>query len=883
MKHIFLTLLLIFTVLGIFASGRLPVSACGYIENKGQIVDQHHVLNKDVKYLYQSNVLNIQLKANGFSYDTYYCETKSLTKTENHNLALANKDPLYDEDSVCHFQRIDVEFVGSNPTPQILAEQPSAYYKNFYTTGTSEDGVLNVRTYGSVTYKNLYPGIDLQFVIDKDNKAKYNYIIHPGADPSLIQWRYKGAGDITCTKDKMILGLKKGIIEESIPMSFIKESTTRIDVGYTASDLQVFSFLIPEYNRIQTLVIDPAPWATYFGGNGTDYAYDVTLDDLQSILITGATTSTANMATTGSHQVIYGTGSYDAFIAKLTPSGTTIWATYYGGSDDDKGRSITRDANNNVIIVGTTVSTNNIATTGAFKTTKAGSKDAFIVKLNASGTRIWGTYFGGNYDDQGEGIAIDADSNIIIIGTTSSSANISSTGAHQTSLGGIYPMDFDAFIAKFNAQGVRQWSTYYGGTENDYGSGIVINQNRDIFLSGQTRSLNNISTPGSYQPALYSSFDCFLVKFNSGGIRQWGTYYGGNSEDSPTDLAMDIDENLIIAGQTNSSTGFALLPGSYKGYSGGFFFDGFLGKFNPAGVLIWDTYFGGNNNEWGGLITTDLINKNIFVFGNTKSAADIATPGAYQSLYSGGSTYGDMFLLKFSPSGSRLWGTYYGGPGDDYGSGVSWSSSGNVVVAGFTNSTSGIALPGAPNSTLSSFYDCVVASFPDNVALPVSLISFEAQKQGNSVLLEWKTASEINNNHFEIERSEDKDHWHKIGRVSGNGTLSCPTRYFYTDFSPLDRLVYYRLKQVDTDGNHQYSSIITVYSDDVLSGISIYPNPGNQIITIDGLTEAAKLYDTMGIEVMEIDHNGDFNIADLPNGLYFVKSGATGFKLIKTN
>src|SRR6202008_1888404 len=123
-----------------------------------------------------------------------------------------------------------------------------------------------------------------------------------------------------------------------------------------------------------------------------------------------------------------------------------------------------------------------------------GSYDAFLLKLSPSGTRMWSTYFGGNGDDRAYGVAIDPLNNIVLTGYTGSIDHIANAGAYHTAYGG--GLD-DAFIAKFSPSGSLIWSTYYGGKDEDRANAVTTDQSGNIFITGATFSPNGIATPGS--------------------------------------------------------------------------------------------------------------------------------------------------------------------------------------------------------------------------------------------------------------------------------------------------------------------------------------------------------------------------------------------------
>ena len=606
------------------------------------------------------------------------------------------------------YHRVDIEFINSNTNPLLLTEQPSPGYTNYYTPGTPEAGVLNVRTYQKITYINLYKGIDLQFCLTESAPTggslggiKYNFIIHPGADASQIHWKYNGAFNTLLENGKIILQLVNGNLEELIPKSFIKETSQAINVNYVSVGENEFTFSIPSYNNASTVVIDPVPWATYFGSftSGSAIAKDISGNEL----ITGtATSSSLYIATMGAYQTTY-SGSADAFIAKFNPMATALlWATFYGGTGQDEGFDIATDKICNVFITGWTSSSSGIATSagsGAYQTTHIPGFDALIIKFDSTGARQWGTYFGGGLQDAGQGIAIDANGNVLVTGYAFSTSGIATSGAYQTLSGGC-----STFIAKFTTTGSIVWATYYGG---GYGYGITTDKRNNVLVTGTTWGLGMASV-GAFQTTFGGgNTDAFVVKFDSTGTtRLWGTYYGIDGCETGYGIATDMNENVVVTGLTTSATLMAT-GGAYQaiygggttglGCSGGG--DAFVIKFNSSGARLWSTYYGGNGDDVGNAIATDTSG-NVFITGATKTdttTSNIASLGAYQTAYGGS---GDAFVAAFDSLGRRLWGTYYGGSNADQGKGIALDANSNVYITGQTNSSSGISHIGAYQMSL---------------------------------------------------------------------------------------------------------------------------------------------------------------------------------------
>lgn len=300
----------------------------GYVENKGQILDQYNVPNTSVRYLLNRPGLNIQLKANSFSYDSYI---EKIVPLKDKSTVVHQPNERQRESFEQHFHRVDVELVGANPAPIIRAIGASDDYQNYYTAGLGEEGVTNVRNYARIVYGDIYPHIDLEFFLGKQGEAEYQFIIHPGGDASRIRLQYKGATSTTLSGNLIELKLRHGSITQHIPKSYLAESGREIRVRFQKIGTDMYGYSVPNYALHQTLVIDPTPslkWGTYFGGSKNEGGQCIATDQNNGIYMAGYTTSTTSIATIGAHQVKYvgvGPFSWDVFIAAFTQDGVRRW------------------------------------------------------------------------------------------------------------------------------------------------------------------------------------------------------------------------------------------------------------------------------------------------------------------------------------------------------------------------------------------------------------------------------------------------------------------------------------------------------------------------------------------------------------------------------
>ncbi len=718
------TLLLLFP-LTIFAGDKklgqhANIVTNGFIENKGQVVNQEFKPNPAVKYLLCHRGFNVQLRQTGFSYDTY-TEKKDTSVLPAKDNILLHKARLM-EGPLRRYHRVDVELLDCNNHADIVTSGESATYFNYFTTGTPQGGISNIHCYESVMYKNIYPHIDLEFqsANGKNKQVEYDFILHPGANVNDIKLAYKGMSSVNLQDGHINVKVSSGTFSESIPSSYFRQSGSQVKVSYKALGNNTFSFSLPQ-NIVVTsdLIIDPTTlcldWSTYYGGSGDDFAYAIALDSIDNIYVAGGTVSPNNIATTGSFDTVFSKAWVDGYIGKFDSTGSKLlWGTYYGGGPGNVDISgLVLDAGDNIYVTGCSQFSPSTVTPGAYKTNYTGGTgyNAMVAKFNSTGTALlWGTYYGGNGPEISYGIAIDSGHNVYITGYTYSTKGIATAGAYDTVCGGVA----DVFVAKFNPTGSKLlWGTYYGGTGYDAAYSIALDSNNNAYITGQTASKTGISTAGSYQPVFGGNIDAFVAKFNSTGSKLLsGTYYGGTATDEGSSLILDKNNNIYINGISSSTAGIAT-AGAYQITCGGGY-DAFTAKFNNTGTnLLWGTYFGGTGNDEGGGIALDGYS-NVWETGLTSSTSNIATPGTYQAAYGGGSF--DAYVARFNPNVSSLMAaTYYGDTGTDEGLIMAIDSKINVFIAGTTSSVSHFATPGAYQTTYGGGgYDAYIARFGCN-------------------------------------------------------------------------------------------------------------------------------------------------------------------------
>ncbi|MBE2290174.1 MAG: SBBP repeat-containing protein [Chitinophagaceae bacterium] len=665
----------------------VPKPLC-FIENKGQME------SKDVQFTLSSSGVNLYIGKGQLHYQFRKMEGE---------VAGAPRMRTY---------RMDVTLLGANPNATVETTGPQAYFENFY-NGSSANGIT-AHSYSRITYKEVYPGIDWVLYLNGD-KVEYDFVVHPGADAGRIQLQYGGASKLGVSADGGICATTPlGTISEKKPYAYEAATGKEVAANFRVKG-DVVSFETGKCNG--TLTIDPfILWSSYFGGTNEDVATAVRVSPAGNIYIGGYSSSTTlGFTGTGTPYDITQNGGFDAFITKYDAAGVRQFTTYFGGAGNDRGTCLAINSSGGTISLGgVTQGSTGLASGGAYRGGNSGLIDGFIFTINNNGTRQWSTYYGGPGNDYINGITNDgAANNVYVTGRTESATLIASAGVFQTALSG----SADAFIARFNGgSGANSFSTYYGGTGVDEGQGISADASGgNVVITGQTNSIINIATAGAYQATLGGSNDAFVAKINNNGTtRLWGTYFGGSGSEQGSDVVCNTGSGLIsVIGYTTSTSGIASANAHQATYGGGSQ-DAFVASFSGAGAMAWSTYYGGNDIDLGESIALDP-NGNIIVAGATFSNTGISTPGSLQPALGG--NY-DAFVGKLTRFGQRMWGTYFGNTLYDYGFGVACDGGGQILLAGHTTSTAGIATAGSSQTAYGGgTYDAFITKFrPDTFA-----------------------------------------------------------------------------------------------------------------------------------------------------------------------
>ncbi|MBI2269531.1 MAG: SBBP repeat-containing protein [Bacteroidetes bacterium] len=400
-------------------------------------------------------------------------------------------------------------------------------------------------------------------------------------------------------------------------------------------------------------------WSTIYGGGGLEYLYTFAIDGNNNLFVGGRTSSTAlPVQNAGTFfQGTKGGGSYDGFILKFDNVGNRLWATYYGGSGNDEVFSLATDGNNNLFVGGYTNSTNfSVQNAGTFfqaAKSPGGWEDAFILKFTNAGTLLWGTFYGGDYQDRITSLAIDSNNNLFAAGVTGS-GNFPVQNAGTFFQGTRAGVQEEGFFLKFDNAGNRLWATYYGGTSVDRITSIAIDGSNNLFAVGIGQPATPVQNAGTFFQSPTGG-GAFIYKFDNAGNLLWATSFGGATwQDGYDNLALDQCGNIYVVLNTSVSTmplldpGCGYFDGTYSAMS-----DAFIASFTNAGTLIWSSYIGGPRNDFRTAVAVDK-NNNVFMggeFSGYTSAVGLPliNPGGGAYFENAGNNGDNSYILKFSP------------------------------------------------------------------------------------------------------------------------------------------------------------------------------------------------------------------------------------------
>ncbi len=613
---------------------------------------------------------------------------------------------------------LKLTFVGGNPAPRLEPFDRLATHVSYFIGNDPSRWHAEVPVWGGVRYRGLFPGVDLEMNAE-NGQWIWRLIAYDGATLDKVRLRVEGADALHVDKDgRLIADTAGGPV--TLPLLQASSGTPMVPIA----NLDTLTFAIPEEVRspaslssfgfrAQAPNDDPSQllYSTFLGGSGAENTFGLAVDSEGAAYVSGQTYSSDFPVTPGAFDTER-SGSSDVFVAKIHPTGSElVYATYIGGASDEWAADLALDESGAATITGSTLSSSFPTTAGAFDTTHNGSWDAYVTKLNAEGSDlVFGTFLGGNDNDYGESIALDATATPYVVGETWSAAFPTTPGAYDTTNNGLG----DAFVTKFDPSGSDLiYSTFVGGSNYDcWNCALAVDGEGAAYITGYTKSSDFPATPGAFDTTYNGGWDGYAAKLNAiGNELEYATFLGGSSDDCYEDCKISVDAGgaAYVVGNTWSSN-FPTTPGAYDTtYNGNR--DGFVLKLTASGDdLAYSTFLGGSQSDLGHSLTADSTGAAVVV-GKTASANFPTTADAYDTSHNGAT---DVFLARLNAAGSTLeYATFLGGSGDDCGY---WcvlalsEASETAYVAGSTSSSNFPATAGAFDTSYNGAGDAFVSA-----------------------------------------------------------------------------------------------------------------------------------------------------------------------------
>ncbi len=676
-------------LLSIFDAGASDFS---FVENKGQ-------WPSDVRFSTDIKGGKVFLKKDGFRFHFY--DLSGISRIHNEG----GYPKKGEEKAKGHV--FDFVFFDANSEPLVYGSKVKATRYNYFLGNKKENWGRGCRAYQEVVYQNVYSQIDLRYYAT-DFSLKYDWIVRPGGSPEKIMWQYRGVGQPKIENGRLIITTSINEVIEQKPIAYqiVDGVKVLVPCDFVLINGKVrFSF--PKgFDHSRELIIDPELiFSTYSGSSADNFGYTATYDSEGNLYSGSSAFGQGYPTSVGAYQTIWagGDGQFlpgtDIAVSKYSSDGSQmIWSSFLGGPHDELVHSLVCNADDEVIIYGTTSSPTFPTTTGAFDTSFNGGtmfapqgvgveyvngSDIIISRFSLDGSDLEAsTFIGGtandgvntaaalkfNYADEFRGeIDIDENGNILIASCTFSS-NFPILGGFQPVIGG----GLDACVFSLNPGLTNiNWSTFYGSAGQECANSIAFNDAGEIYICGGTTSTGLNVPLGAYNNAyLGGSSDGYIARFSSNGSTLLGaTFFGSEEYDQIYFVEVNENQNVNIYGQTLADDSELIINAAWGQPNSGMV----ISEFAPdLTSLLWSTVFGtgtGRCNLSPAAFTVDVCGK-IYLSGwggntntstnpNTASTTGLPiTADAFQSTTDGS----DFYLLVIESDASDIvYGSFFGG------------------------------------------------------------------------------------------------------------------------------------------------------------------------------------------------------------------------------
>ncbi|CAN5232398.1 hypothetical protein BH09BAC3_BH09BAC3_21130 [soil metagenome] len=687
LKKVFVTTILIFCCLAGFSQ-----SGIQFIENKNQ-------WPRNIDFGVRVGGGSMFVQPGGFSY--YFLDQKKLEMLHDKAHDSKSEASLIPPDEEIDGQMIQVKFLGSNPLSKATPFQPVDTYYNYFLGSDPSSWASKVKAYEGVYYSSVYDCIDLKLYSSGDF-LKYDFIMAAGADPSQIKIQYNGVNELSVSNGDFHVKAPQVSILEKKPEAFqmIDGKKIAVKCEYVLEN-HILGFSFPDgYDECHELVIDPLLiFSTYSGSTADNWGSTATPGERGTLYSSGVTNHLnaggVFPATPGSFQTTYG-GIYDVAILKYDSIGQhLLYASFLGGTRSESPHSLVINKNNELLILGTTSSTNFPTTLTAFDRTFNGGTpdggvipyeigaDIFVARISKDGTQLLSsTYIGGsandglnpssgaltaNYGDAQRGDILSDGNGNVYISTVTGSADFPAVNSFSTTYKGGAT---DAVVVKLNPDLSQiTWGAFLGGFFTDASHTIKLDKTNSLFVAGGTTSSDFPTTTGTYQTSHAGSVDGWIANIaNDGSSLIASTLTGTPAFNQIYFLELNSNDEVYVYGQTVGT--FPVTAGVYSNNNAGQFIQKFtkdlktlkfstvfgsgrgIPDISPTAFLVNDC----NNiyvSGWGGLINT--------LTGHWPGSNTVGMPissDAFQTTTSGSDFY---FMVLTDDASTFLYGTYLGG------------------------------------------------------------------------------------------------------------------------------------------------------------------------------------------------------------------------------
>jgi len=632
-----------------------------------------------------------------------------------------------------HAWTVKLDFVESDPDAVTIRGEAPRPARISYFRGKRDAWRTGLRTFSRLTYRDVWPGIDLVYRGEVD-RVKYAFVVRPGADPARIRLRYRGAERTVLTAAGALrVETPAGAVEDAAPVAYQDLEGRRVPVEVTwALDPSAgdgssrVRFQCGSHDPSVALVIDPAVlvYCGFVGGRAQEVGRSIAVDGSGHAYITGATWSgPSSFPVQVGPLLTYQGGPWDAFVAKVKPDGSSlVYCGYLGGAGDDRGLGIAVDGAGNAYVCGKTESTEATfpVQVGPDLTYNGGAWDAFVAKISPTGSRLlYCGYVGGNRDESAEGLDVDAAGQVTVAGwTLSTESTFPVKQGPDLTFNGAAGGSGDAFVARIQAGGAALvYCGYVGGAEGDTAWDVALDAEGRAHVVGETSSDEQsfpvrIGPDRSFNGLAGVDRDAFVARVNPGGTGlEYCGYIGGDRLD--LGFAIDVDRHgrAFVAGETWSpAERFPVRVGPDLTANGGP--DAFVACVNSAGSgLDYCGYLGGLRADLARDVAVDSGGR-LLVTGSTFSdhysfpvteGPDLTFNAPYLD--------SDAFVARVTAGGAGLdYCGYIGGDLPDDAFGVAVGPTGDAYVTGWTASDpTTFPVKGGPSVIHSGNFEVFVA------------------------------------------------------------------------------------------------------------------------------------------------------------------------------